>query len=227
MEAPIATEGAIAGETATPVTETTEAPVAPKPTKRGSMFGTFFGKKDGVSPTTERKEKDLVPAVPAKDTEVAPAAPQLDPVSTSVPSEEVAPVAAESVVPVAAEPVVPVAAAPVTTTEAAATSTPAVKDKRRQSFFGSLGGKKEKSPSSESSGKGLTGLFRKASSAAKGEKAPAPPTKDAPPVPATTEATPAATEEPMTNGVEHEKTTEPIVPETTSTIHPTPIQASA
>ena len=219
MDAPVATEGAVAGETSAPVTAATETPVAPKPTKRGSVFGSIFGKKDGVSPTTERKEKDVVPAVPAKDTEVAPAAPQLEPVSTSVPSEEVAPVAAE--------PAVPATAAPVTTTEGAATSTPAVKDKRRQSFFGSLGGKKEKSPSSESSGKGLTGLFRKASSAAKGDKGPAPPSKDVPPVPSTTEANPAAAEEPMTNGVEHEKANEPIVPETTSTTQPAHIQASA
>ena len=65
--------------------------VANKPTKRGSVFGTFFGKRDGVSPSLERKEKDIVPAVPAKDSEIVPlatTAQQFDPVATSGPSVE-------------------------------------------------------------------------------------------------------------------------------------------
>lgn len=221
MDAPVAPEDAIIAETAAPAAATsTEAAVAPRPTKRGSMFGSIFGKN---SPTTERKEKDVVPSVPAKDTEAAPVAPQLDPLSTSAPTEEVAPVD-----PAVTELTAPLVPGPATTTEAPSTSTPPVKDKRRQSFFGSLGGKKDKSPTAETSGKGLTGLFRKASSAAKGgDKAPAPPSKDVPPVPSTTETTPATATEPLTNGAEHEKASEPVVPETTSTTQPTPIHASA
>lgn len=224
MDAPVATEDATTAETAAPAAATsTEAAVTPKPTKRGSMFGSIFSKN---SPTTERKEKDVVPAVPEKDSEVAPVAPvapQIDPVPTSASTEDAVPTA-----PAVNEPVAPVVPAPATTTEATSTATPPVKDKRRQSFFGSLGGKKEKSPAGDASGKGLTGLFRKASSAAKGgDKAPAPLGKHVPPVPSTTETTPATATDPPTNGVEHEKASEPTVPETTSTTQPTPIHASA
>ncbi|MCJ1250375.1 hypothetical protein MMC30_007601 [Trapelia coarctata] len=112
-------------------------------------------------------------------------------------------------------------------TDAAATSTPAVKNKRWQSFFGSFGEKMEKkNPSSESSGKGLTGLFRKINSAAKEKKAPASFSKNVPPVPATTEVTLPAADEPITNGVKHKKATQPVIPETTSTTQPASIQAS-
>jgi hypothetical protein len=44
----------------------------PKPTKRGSIFGSFFEKVK--SPTHEKKEGELVPAVPAKDAEHVPEA---------------------------------------------------------------------------------------------------------------------------------------------------------
>ena len=90
---------------------TTATETAPKPTKRGSVFGSFFGKKDGTSPSTERKEKEIIPAVPAKDTEVSPAA-EAVPVVGDVDS----PIAAEETTPAVPEPV----GAPTTT--AAATS---------------------------------------------------------------------------------------------------------
>lgn len=46
----------------------------PKPTKRGSIFGTLREKLK--SPTAEKKESDVVPAVPAKDTETPAEAPK-------------------------------------------------------------------------------------------------------------------------------------------------------
>lgn len=51
-----------------------KAPVEekPKPTKRGSIFGNVFAKVR--SPTSEKKEADLVPVVPAKDSEPTPEA---------------------------------------------------------------------------------------------------------------------------------------------------------
>ena len=64
--------------------------VAAKPTKRGSVFGSLFGKKDGTSPNLERKDKEIVPVVPAKDSETVPpatTAPQLDPVANAPPVE--------------------------------------------------------------------------------------------------------------------------------------------
>ena len=91
------------------VPSTTATETAPKPAKRGSVFGSLFSKKDGVSPSTERKEKEIVPAVPAKDTEASPAAetvPAVGDIDSSTPTEE-APAA------------VPEAAATPTTTAAA------------------------------------------------------------------------------------------------------------
>lgn len=73
------------------VTSTGTPEIAPKPTKRASVFGNLFGKKDGVSPIVERKEKEVVPAVPTKETETDPvttSAAQVDPVSTSTPVVE-------------------------------------------------------------------------------------------------------------------------------------------
>ena len=53
-------------------TETTNTATS-KP-KRGSVFGSLFAKKDSASPTRERKERDIAPAVPAKDGETTSAA---------------------------------------------------------------------------------------------------------------------------------------------------------
>ena len=64
---------------------------APKPSKRNSIFGSFFGKKDVTSPTKE----EAAPIVPAKDVEptaVSATAPQLeDPVSTTTRPTETVP----------------------------------------------------------------------------------------------------------------------------------------
>ena len=60
-------------ETATPTTE--------KKSKRGSIFGSLFSKKDATSPTSENAEKEAGPSVPAKDAEVLPVsetAPKID-----------------------------------------------------------------------------------------------------------------------------------------------------
>ncbi|MCJ1395174.1 hypothetical protein MMC18_008055 [Xylographa bjoerkii] len=271
--------------------------VAPKPTKRGSVFGSFFGKKDGVSPSLDRKEKDIVPAVPAKDSETAPlatTAPQLDPVATSAPPVEDATaepeIAAASPTTKVTSPSeskggmfgflkqkeaqkeekkeekkeikveeapetkedVPVIATgtptalgsgvpPTTTTDVVAPTNPepAMKEKRRQSFFGSLGGKKDKKvdPSSdnEATGGKLGGLFRRASRSTKGSQSamtdssvpPAPISKD---LPATTEVVPEAaeapahvTEESALTGDAHESN----MPEPVTTSQPAVVEATA
>lgn len=51
-------------ETTTPTTE--------KKSKRASIFGSLFSKKDATSPTSEKAEKEAGPSVPAKDAEVLP-----------------------------------------------------------------------------------------------------------------------------------------------------------
>jgi hypothetical protein len=59
----------------------------PKPTKRGSIFGSFFEKVK--SPTHEKKEADLVPAPPAKDSEHVPEATKpLEEAQVAVPAVE-------------------------------------------------------------------------------------------------------------------------------------------
>lgn len=69
-----------------PTTSAEATPTSNK-AKRGSVFGNFFKQKGVSSPTTEKTEKDVGPAVPAKDKEVPPVtkeAPQLgDPVDAS------------------------------------------------------------------------------------------------------------------------------------------------
>lgn len=68
--------------------EETPAPVVaeekPKPTKRGSIFGNFVEKLK--SPTTEKKESELVPAPISKEPEVATDAPKTEePIAPIVP----------------------------------------------------------------------------------------------------------------------------------------------
>lgn len=117
----------------------------PKATKRSSIFGSFAQKLK--SPTHEKKEADLVPAVPVKEGEVAAEAPKVDEPATT----ESAPVL---------PPVAPVEAAPLDgTTEALKVEEPketkpaATTPHKEKSFsFGKfLGGNKEKvkSPSTE------------------------------------------------------------------------------
>lgn len=188
------TTPAVAGDGATDVTPTsassktpTTAATTSKANKRNSVFGGLFGKKD----TPKSTATESGPTVPAKDlpvkdepSTVASTAPQLDnpvtsPTSSSTggaagetpltASTGVAPATSESAVEKAVEPTAGSSASPV----AATTTTPT--DKRRTSFFGGLGTKKERSAGATSGdeltdgeGKkssGVGGLFRKASRA--------------------------------------------------------------
>ena len=80
---------------------------APRPSKRNSIFGSFFGKKDAMSPTKE----EAAPVVPAKDAEstAIPAdAPQLEnPVAAAPQPTETAPAAAMGKLDTAASPAPP------------------------------------------------------------------------------------------------------------------------
>ena len=65
-----------------------------KKAKRGSVFGSLFGKKGVTSPATEKSEKEVGPATPAKDTEpvlpVSETAPQIDQPVTAKPIDTAA-----------------------------------------------------------------------------------------------------------------------------------------
>ena len=151
----------------------TTTPTAPKTSKRNSVFGSFFNKKE----TAKEKEKDLAPAVPAKDAEpvpVAATAPQIEePVTTK--SEEPT---MNVTLPTEGTIDTPVAATSAGETMATKTTatTPDAKEKRRQSFF-NLGGKKEKKSEATSDSEGaeksgsatakLGNVFRRASRSAK------------------------------------------------------------
>jgi len=78
-------------EETTDKTETKTAEPAAHKSKRNSIFGGFFQKKDVTSPTAEKTKEEAAPAVPAKDTEtpaVAETAPQIEaPVDTGKPIE--------------------------------------------------------------------------------------------------------------------------------------------
>lgn len=187
--APVAGAESTAAET-TPASSTRET--APKPNKRNSIFGSIFGKKDAPALAST----DTPPAVPAKEehSTLSSTAPQLDNPVTS-PTTETTAATTET----------PATAAEVAT-PAAATSPISPTDKRRSSFFGNLGTKKERRAGGTSdneltdgegkkqSSGGFGGLLRKASRAQKGSSSAA--TKDAANVPLPTE-TPA---EATTNG---------------------------
>ena len=187
--APVAGAEPAVAET-TPASTTRET--APKPNKRGSIFGSIFGKKD--APTLASAETP--PAVPAKDDQsaVSSTAPQLDNPVTSPTAETTA--ATTETPATAAEATAPVAA----------TSPLSPTDKRRTSFFGNLGTKKERRTGATSendipdgegkkqASSGFGGLLRKASRAQKGSSSTA--SKDAANVPLPTD-TPA---EAATNG---------------------------
>lgn len=174
-------------ETTEPVAEAAETPkAAPKPTKRGSIFGSLASKLR--SPTTEKKEADIVPPVPAKDepaTETPAEAPKIEEnpaEATDTPAEAPKETAEEAL------------------KEEAPTTTPtATLKSKRGSIFGNLTGsvKKEKSDGEgEAKTNKLTGLFRNASKAgkskdAKKKDATTPPRVEEAAEPATTEETPA------------------------------------
>ena len=127
-------------ETTEPAAEAAETPkAAPKPTKRGSIFGSLASKLR--SPTTEKKEADIVPPVPAKDepaTETPAEAPKIEEnpaEATEAPAEAPKEIAEETPKEDALKEEAP-----------AATPAAALKSKRG-SIFGSFTGsvKKEKS----------------------------------------------------------------------------------
>lgn len=77
----------------TPAKSETATPTTDKKSKRSSIFGSFFPKKDVTSPITEKAEKDAAPAVPEKDKEVPPVsdtAPKLDEPATTKPIDTAA-----------------------------------------------------------------------------------------------------------------------------------------
>lgn len=146
-----------------------ETPAGHK-SKRTSLFGNFFQKV--TSPTHEKSEKE---ANSATETAASSAAPQLDnPVEES--SNVTATAEPEAAKDEAAK---DTADAPAEATPAEAVATP-TKDKRRTSFFGSLGVKKEKkADTSDSEGTDketktktnkFGGLFRKSGKAPSAEE---------------------------------------------------------
>lgn len=202
-----------AGETSTaaettPTSATQET--APK-NKRNSIFGSLFGKKDAASPTATSTSTaaETAPVVPAKDepSTVSTTAPQLEhPVTAPITTEGTA-ASTSAAAPVGAT---TETAAPVTDSTSPTTgTTTSPTDKRRTSFFGNLGNKKEKrtggtsgdeltdGESKKQSSSGFGGLLRKASRAQpKGtSSAAATETADVP-LPKETPAAP----EPTTNG---------------------------
>lgn len=142
-----------------------------KPTKRNSIFNSLFGKKESTNPVA----KDSATTSAARDSEataVSATAPRLDdPMATGSPEPSTAPVSTP-----AAD--TTEGSALMDTPSAQATTPDPAKDKRRSSFFGNLGTKKEKrtdvtSDTDITDGEGkksgpakFGGLFRKPSRAA-------------------------------------------------------------
>ena len=189
----IASDGAadVAPTSATPKTPATGT-MSSKASKRNSVFGGLFGKKD----TPKSGATETAPAVPAKDlpakdtpSTVASTAPQLDNPVTS-PTASTTPGAAtdapttaptgttagttEPAVEKTIEPAAGSTAAPVAATTTTSSSTTPT-DKRRTSFFSGRGTKKEKNAGATSGDEltdgetkksgGVGGLLRKASRA--------------------------------------------------------------
>lgn len=228
---PIAAE-----ETAPVTTEASSLPAAsspetaPKPTKRNSIFGSLFGKKEPTSPTA----KEFASPLSAKDSEISPVsatAPQIgEPVITS--SAEPAPAAPAPAAEISET-------APVTTTTATAAAAPSPPatgtEKRRSSFFNNLGSRREKRPDAMSDtevtdGEGkksnpskFGGLFRKPSRATPTKKSAVDPNASVP----TAVKEPADGSAPAGNGTPTiiEPSTEPAG--TAGLEHKTPVSASA
>ena len=136
-----------------PITPGGARETAPKSTKRSSIFGNFFNKKDNTTPTSPSTE--TAPAVPAKDSETpvtSPTAPQIeDPVSKTPADTTTAPAAASTET--------PATAADSSATPVADNAKPA----RRTSFFNTLGSKKERKPDVTSDTEAADGEGKKAS----------------------------------------------------------------
>lgn len=141
-----------------------------KKAKRASIFGSFFQKV--ASPSHEKTEKEAT--APAEENAVSTSAPQLE---NPVEEAAVKPIEPESVTaPADAEAAKDTNATAETPTAEAATSP---KDKRRTSFFGAFGAKKEKKAETSDNevtdgetkkSNKLGGLFRKPSKGVKLDK---------------------------------------------------------
>ena len=133
-----ATPAAVPAAVEEPKTEETTTKASeekPKPTKRGSIFGSFFEKVK--SPTHEKKEADIVPAPIAKDAEPT--------AEASKPLQE-----AEVAVPATVEPVSEPAAVKADETKPIESKQPAVStpSKEKEHFsFGKLFGSKDRAKS--------------------------------------------------------------------------------
>ncbi|KAL8841680.1 MAG: hypothetical protein Q9176_003075 [Flavoplaca citrina] len=209
---------------------TTPRETAPKATKRNSIFGNFFGKKEApaaTKPTAAMSADETAPTVPAKDTEPTPVS-QVDP-QPEVSASETAPTLETN--------------APAGTSESAVATTPttspvspdAAKANRRTSFFSNLGTKKEKrtggvsdAEGTDGEGKktgGFGGLLRKASRAQgpKSTSKPAATTNGATESEAAAPVSKDGTTAETTNTTSSE-----VVPESTpKTSQQTPVQAAA
>ena len=198
----------------------------PKPTKRNSLFGGLFGKKEATSPTAT----ETAPAVTPKDepSALSSTAPQLDNPVT------------ESTVPAA-----PTLDTTEPTTTAAETTAPASNTTptgtRRSSFFANLGGNKKERKTGTTSdtevtdgeGKksgGFSGLLRKASRATNKNPNASGAVKDTPEVPPVKDTT-AAGETTTDGAAEVEKPAmtngETGTPAMADTHENTPVSAAA
>ncbi|KAI9722318.1 MAG: hypothetical protein M1812_001790 [Candelaria pacifica] len=193
---PITTEPAVSAGNVTSARETT-VETAPKPTKRNSLFGGLFQKKDVASPAEEKSERDIAPAVPAKDvptketqnhtTEtppvIAPMANSISPTTGNPASTETPATTTEPVSPVTNKLDTKDILAPTSETTVTAASPEPLKEKRRSSFFSNLGSKRERKVESDTglvdSQPGqrsasplpkLGGIFRNPSRAMRGNK---------------------------------------------------------
>jgi hypothetical protein len=113
------TEQAVGNNIVTPTRETT-VEAAPKTSKRNSLFGGLFQKKEVASPSEEKSERDVAPAVPAKDV------PAKDAEGLAVSSTRKDPSSPEGI---ANEPVAPAAVSH---------NAPRASSPPRESFFGGL-----------------------------------------------------------------------------------------
>ena len=143
----------------------------PKPAKRGSVFG-FIEKLR--SPTSEKKEADLLPAPAAKEGETTAAAPKVEETPAAVTAPVIAPLDAATPAPKTEE--TPKVEAPKTEEAKPAATTPH-KEKQSFSFGKFLGSSKDKvkSPTTEKSAeKAIETPAAKTEEPAKVEETPAP-----------------------------------------------------
>lgn len=157
--------------TGEPAVVTSTAEATPRPVKRNSLFGSFWGKKDGGLSSP----RDTVPPVASKEVETTPVsatAPRIEaPINTTSPESGTVEPASTPVADATA------GSSPAATTAAVTSPTTPSTDKRRSSFFNALGGKKEKKAEGTPDVEGIdaegkksntgkfTGLFRKPSRA--------------------------------------------------------------